>query len=784
MTIIFPSPGRSVELTWEATSRSQAVTPAEVSITWTATSKSRYGAELAWTGYAASAREAVELSWIANASSSPSPPVINPQQLPGVGNIGGINLTDDVQITGAPGDVLSWDYSHDGRNEELQLTVAGLHGLATPTITLEVLTSASGVVVAPLGRLPARQFRMQGAEPEEDHGAKTTSFTFRNSFDLGLRGIKLDELIPWVLDPNTDSWAKQRTVNVSTLVHKVMRQVDPAFSLADDPLLHAAWVEWQGEYSTEGKTPEDVWDDTYGKLGMQLLTVPHGTGIRLQGDWLEPMGTETGEALPESWVVGLKQKRERLQTPTSLTLNGMPIVLPVSTSSLPELIEDAANKSDCPSDKDAAEELKPSNEWNEIEPLQGGGKTYKGYRSLKGMIIASVEYTLQDVVVKENVDGEETTNTFQNVLTSYKETRISTDPRFENRPTQEVTTTKTFGYSLGTDLETVVIAGPSLYGTVQAGYLLTDEEANSTFSYAESGEQSGKTTRYRTLLSVQQENAEAAPADRGPMTAREYGVRTDIERFNILPGNKTAVMRSRGGTTTVPLYDEESGEAVRTAQVTSAVPIPISIFDGRPPSFPLAPGADPCDKESIGNGAAGELRLIPFPVAIRLNSGDAGQAEPQQEDLPFVKAKDLPTVGKLMLTRQWWRIVSSYDLPFALGLYGGATWAGGRVRSVRISKSGGAGVTSSFTVARLDPLMPIAPSTETVPQSKNKGSGLALFISLGSVLIRTVGSIDPQGNPFWNDFRAWFPPGNPPTPGEEVQWRLNPRTGRREVTNG
>lgn len=672
-------------------------------------------------------------------------------------------------VTGLPGAVLSWEYSHTGASEELSVTVAGRYGLATPTATLRavsVLVDMDGEE-RPLDTLGPRTFREIGQEPEVNVGEDTTTFHFKNSFDRSLRGVKLPELIPWQLNPTPRSTGacvdrpRQRK-SVGTLVREALhRHVDPLFTLEDDPLAGAEWIEDERDFSTRNLSPQALWDQTYGLLGMVLHVRPSGSGVSLVGRWPQPVHTGGGGEAPASLVTSRVERRELLQTPGSVTLRGAPYPTLLNTAALLNLV--GAD----PARMEIERAVQPDGEWYETPGSADTTTTRRGFRKARGQLVETVEVTTGEVTARETIEGKEVIRPFWTVMLGYKHVRTVYDPACPDRPLFQQTTTHAWGYTPSTQTTGFSVAGPGIFGSYTAGDLTASEETTTTFLYSPQGWLSGKVTSSRRLGSLSQEGAEDEPKLRGPLTAREYVTSVRTESWRPTGSGRWLYDPGTSGQTLVPVYDAASGEAIRTVAVTRATPNPPEITDASPPSYRCADPA--CPKQMLDD------------TGVVLTSGDAGFAEGAEISLPFLPPARLESVGRRVLASQWWRIVTTFELPYALGTPVGSAWGGGLVREVRVSGSS-QGVTSSVTVARLDPLMPVAYRMDGIRTDPTRGRATMLAGTPGGARVRLVKGWDPQaGKPDVEDGFVAFRTGFPPSPGDEIEWQLNPTTGQKEA---
>ena len=682
---------------------------------------------------------------------------------PGVASSRDIEYITD--LTGLPGHVLTAEYRHTGQYEELTVTVDGLHPLATPTAQLR-LQARTGTG-AKLGELPTRVFSAATQEPQLDTGEEQTTFVFRNSFDGNLRGVRLPELVPWKLNPSPDLCAGPRQEqNVSELVRNIMQaHVDGAFRLDDDPLRSSVWVEGRTDYSTLGKTPQQVWDETYGLLGMVLWESPRDTGIRLVGTWPQPVAEGSGPVISPDWRLTDLPQRQWYQTPRRLTLRGAERATPLT----PDLLLDLIGPD--PARVELERELYPNAEWFEPPESSGTSTVQRGYRKLSGQLVSQVEVTTGDVSITETVDGEPRMRLLYGVATGYKRTETTYDPECQGRPISQRTETRGWGYDLQTTLGSYSVPGPGLNITLRTGDLVAEETTLTTYTYSSQGHQTSETTTTRRLASMEQAGAEGDLADRGPLTGREYVTQTITQTWAPMGAGRWRYSSGVSGQTLVPVYDAESREAVRTVALARSTPDAPRVTDQAPPSYDCRPYCE-------------VIRELLDPTGVVLNAGDAGLAEEREVSVPMLRPADLIGVARRVLAADWHREVRTFTVPFPVGYHPGSWLADGRVQSLTIRINAPDDVVSEITCARLDTTLmgPGSAAVEPLRADPNAGRALMLAGAPGGARVRLVTGWDPgAGEAITEDVLVVFRSGYPPRPGDEIEWQLV--RGQREASN-
>ncbi len=664
-------------------------------------------------------------------------------------------------------DVLSAEHAwtEDG-TEEFTVTVRGVRPSLPwgQTVTVQA-TGRRGDTL--LGTLPLRSFTTQSQEPEVNEAAGTTTFRFRNDFMRALRGTRLPELIPWVREPSDDPClTTRRTVDISGLVHRVMRDhVDVMFALLEgDPLAGETWVEGRREYVTEGKTPLQVWEDTYGRLGMVLSVQPRGAGVRLVGLWPDPVAVRAGVTVPEAELVARAPRDLRLHTPALLTVRGADFVTALTPQ---KLLEWVGND---PAYQEIAREVLREGEF--IDPMTGSGtaRTVRGWRKTIGQLTAEVMVTTDDVDAQETVDGVNKTRNFRGVGVGYTHTVITLDPDCPTRPLRKVTRTKGWAYALDTELGTFQTTGPGLYWNLTVGDLTADEETVTTYTYSPQGHELTRTESSTALASVQQQDAELPPGQRGKVAGREY-VRT-VKRTSWVPNGAggwqciTLISRQK----LVPLYDVDTNEAIRMQLVTSTLPMPTEVTDQAPASFDCVI----CETKEVHD-----------ETGVRLNAGDAGPGEEAEVTIEFLDPGSLTRVARLMLASRWHRRERTFTAPFPLGVARGDWVNGGRVKRMVTKMSNGVVDCEVLTSAPLtDFMIPGAAAVLPVLTDPARGRSIMLSGKPGGARVRRVKGWNPvTAQPIVEDAFVVLKTGFPPRPGAEIDWvraygRLEARNAR------
>lgn len=670
-------------------------------------------------------------------------------------------LTHDVQLhlTGLPpgADVLDWTYTHNGQHEELSVTVHGRHGMRLPSATLRVesLQVTAGAPV-PFGDLPARTFTAAGAEPREDRAANTTTFLFRNSFDQALRGVRLPELIEWkLIPPPTPCLTNPRKRNISGLVREVITAyVTPDFRMEDDPLLNAFLEEGYTDFSTEGLTPQGVWDAFYGALGMVLHVRPGATGgLGLTGRWATPISNRAGAALPDDWRLASEEERQFMHIPTRLTVQAADGRKKLTDALLLEWVGANAAR------PEVERELAKNDTWVDGPFPSGFTQAYTAFRKEGGQITATAELTLSDLEVKETVAGVETSIIFPQVATAYRLTETTYDPVVKSRPLRERTVTTAWAF----DLATKPGSGSFPLGLPGAptGDLAADEETITNFFYSAQGWLSLKVIQTRRLGSLQQDGADLPPEERGPLQAREYVTTVQTEWWK---PNRAGLWHHSppvgDGQTFATVYDAETGDAIRTATVARAQPVPPRLTDEAPPSYPLY--------------ACEDDRWVTAPAGVSLTV-DVGQGEEQTLSFPWLDPSYLTLLPGKLLASRWAWVETLLTIPFVRDHLPGAWITDGRVQEYTLKPAGDGGLTLDLKTVRLDTAtfgQPVG-LAEDVRTPSSGGRAIMLHQTPDGARVKFLRGWSAAGfNLLLEDGEVLFKSGFPPRPGDELDWVL------------
>ena len=170
--------------------------------------------------------------------------------------------------------------------------------------------------------------------------------------------------------------------------------------------------------------PQELWDASYGALGMALYVWPRDAGIRLVGVWPEPVtAQQSGLAVPLDDQVTRVQARELLHTPTRFTVRGRDDVRELDHVDFLQLVGAGD-----PAYREVELEVTPTAEWYDPPEQAGDGIVQRGYNKLNGELNRTLELTTANVTVRETVDGVPFVREWAGVATGYKYTETTFDP--------------------------------------------------------------------------------------------------------------------------------------------------------------------------------------------------------------------------------------------------------------------------------------------------------------------------------------------------------------------
>ncbi|WP_027459260.1 hypothetical protein [Deinococcus murrayi] len=648
------------------------------------------------------------------------------------------------------GRAVSASYQHDGETETVTLT---LKGRAQPGESLTVFASLGDApAVARRLTVDPRQYEVTRTR----EGGVTTTLRAYNAAAERARSYPLPELVEWVRSPRLDypdDYVVQpgllpasppplpplRTVGVSDLVRRGFAAAGVAFSLiGPDPFEGETWQEKRRETSTGGRTPADLFGDTYGALGYRLIA----RGDALYG--VPPGGSLTGEgdAFTRCEIESLTERGEGAQVPGRIRLSAaeravLGPILPRDPGADPETPEEGE-----PTEEDR------QRSWKEVTPTENGFTVSAGY-VLGGLLRQEQQVEIGRVEVKETVDGRAATRVFERVLISDTKTTYAYHPACTEAVVRQQTTKRGFGYTLNTRTRMVNVSGTLFSASLPGGDLVENQTEIITQTWYEDGDLAGYLKSRRTagkrLVSVEQAGSEDEPQKRGPLQPREYVGQVLGEVYRRIGPVWHRYYATTGGAS-VPLYDLDSGEAVRLTVRTGAMQTGSEVMRNEPPrvNWPKPQPEEPGPGQEPGSDPDGRRRNeinLPQRAAWRVEGGGTGTVE--QTFGMLESAARLPQFAALLAQANGPRVVQEARLSVPRGLLPGSRVSSpvsGVVESLSINTEGGAG-TATITAAQVT-----APALTPIPwpAENDRERGFVAGVNAAQVLVN-VPEIGPDG---------------------------------------
>ncbi len=207
-------------------------------------------------------------------------------------------------------------------------------------------------------------------------------------------------------------------------------------------------------------------------------------------------------------------------------------------------------------------------------------------------------------------------------MTGYTSTESTYDPDCPDAMIRQRTVKQSFGYSLSTETHGRIFSGPTWGGSYQVGDPLADEEQTVYKTFSPDGSLAYKNTVTRRLASLEQQGADGPLGDRGPLQAREYLTQTLSEAFQATGSGKWLRIWSLSGDQQLPLYDQETGDAVRLASRGATLNSDQEVLD-------QAPEQVRCPDLCTGQKVA-------YPQAVHQSLPDGREGLEVSRNLPFV----------------------------------------------------------------------------------------------------------------------------------------------------
>lgn len=664
------------------------------------------------------------------------------------------------------GKALKASYEHTGENESATITLRVPRDRVPGNLTLTA-TLAGQLPFTTKLKVDERQW-----EEKTEKGVKTTTIRLYNEAAYRANTKPLPELVPWVTHPrivygDDKNGPPLRTLDVSDLVKQAASAAGVSFALlGGDIFAGETWLETKRETSTGGRTFADVFGETYGAAGYRLLVrgnlmlgVAPGQGVTTQ----QPTFTRC-----ELQTVMRRSERGHVPGRIRLTAGDAHIPKPDVTEPEPETPEEQEKQ-------DAALS------YIRHTPTETG-ETISTRYVFRGLIRETQEVEIGRVQVTETVEKEDiddysggdfeieansTTNedgtttisnytvtrTFNRVLISDQRTTFQYHPACKEALIRQETTKKSYGYQLGTEVGPRTVVGTMFSGSLTGGDLVGNELETVTQEWYGkpplAGFQKSRRAESSRLLAVQQENAEASPKDRGPVAAREYTVKIETERYEKIGKLWERAYSTTGGVNT-PLFDTDSGEAVRLSLRTGTMQSGSELMENEPPkvTWPEKPGDTDADEEQEDQQAIPELT---FPQRQQFSVSGGGFGTVQQSFPMLQNRLKLPMLAALIAHANGPRLRQEITLQRPrMALPGDGT-----VDGVSLEIDGGKHTmtmtTLSVTAPGVTPI-PWPPDTDTA-------SGTVVKVDGQQVTVRVLADVTGDGTPIWRDWHATMPKG-------------------------
>lgn len=581
-----------------------------------------------------------------------------------------------LTLNGIPLDGISWQHTRHEMYVEAEFTV---RGLIRPN--LGDVMSVEVQQRLPQAGLTAVQYEPVPADGDytvtraPDGGYRTT-FSGRTTQDQDLQNTRLPELIPWVASPSRQIQSPNYR-SVTRQVAGVRDIVTLAFTEAGqdlsglDVLQGEYWEETRREFSTGGRSPLDVFGDTYGRLNTRLILLD-----AIRNLWLMlPPGVADGAfQLRPEFLTALSEQAEYSRTPARLTLQIGDLFTQVedylqevvTTGTLPDVVgEDGEPQRLEIQDRPAARfEVSPDAVVTGFVD-RDGRRTATLTRKRGGRVVQVVEVITGVIELTEPVTPDD-------VLARYR-TLLHTSPYWQGQLIQlaqkrvlnvvfSVTET-TFTYLPGStesqalaESLTIRTAYTFTYTTVPQGAQGIPQELASLVPGAVQGDLLGReSTRMRNVwspqggwlrerITVESRAGELGqtgldePATAPPpiaLTVEEY---TTTETYKPTGAGLWLYTRTRTGPQKLPVRDMDAGEIVKTERRVGVLEHSMELTENAPPT--LREEVPDVDAQATGTVSSddqeGSISGLPWPRVTYLRDPQIAMIENQDGPAPEV----------------------------------------------------------------------------------------------------------------------------------------------------
>lgn len=322
-----------------------------------------------------------------------------------------------LTLNGIPLDGISWQHTRHEMYVEAEFTVRGAVRPARGdlmSVEVQQRLPGQGLTTVQYEPVPADGDYTVTRAPD---GGYRTTFSGRTTQDQDLQNTRLSELIPWVASPSRQIQSPNYR-SVTRQVAGVQDIVTLAFTEAGqnlsglDVLQGEYWEETRREFSTSGRSPLDVFGDTYGRLSTRLILLNSSWNLWLM---LPPGMADGAVRLRPEFLTALREQAESSRTPARLTLQVGDLFTQVedyleevvTTGTLPDVVGEDGE----PQRLEIRDKPATQFEVSRDAVVTGfvdrdGRRTATLTRKQGGRVVQTVEVTVGDIEVTSNSEEE------------------------------------------------------------------------------------------------------------------------------------------------------------------------------------------------------------------------------------------------------------------------------------------------------------------------------------------------------------------------------------------
>lgn len=684
-----------------------------------------------------------------------------------------------VRVRTSLGNPVSVELSDDGTGPTGTITLPGVITPGEGSVTATVEVQGSGGTAGTLEgvsqpysvRTSVRQVTLDlddQWEVDETRGLERTTVRAHTAAAVRLSTVRLPELVDFIRKPTPrpergqDCRARPepQTMRVSGVVARAVQAAGVSLSFGPnvDPLAGEVWTEWDTPYSTAGKTPQQILDDTYLAIGWHPVIRRFGSFVQLL--ILPPGGSDgTLDTTGDDLLSGGTRRQESAQLPASVVMTGADLL--VDLPDLGNLIQLA------PDPTGFEQEIRPNLQWLRSAPTPDGkGEVRTAYNKVLGQITGVYSTVTQRLTVQEQVNGQTVTREFGRVLTSEEHTTSTYHPTCADMLLRQQTVKSSWGYTVATKVSTEITGAYGFISAVTAGDPLGEETELIEQTWSPEGWLQSRIKTTRKLSSVQQANPDGDLTERGPLAPFEFLERVRFETFRPSGSGWLMEWRESGGIP-VPVYDADSFDPVRLGVRGGTVTSGTELMDAAPTRVTCP---DPCSKRQ---------RAIPNAVQIRADAGRQGTEVTRSASWTRDRGT-LVTYARWVAADLAQRTTRTRTLigvpPIVPGM--AAQDADGRglrgvVQSVTVQVGSGQASTEAITHEPQPPRL----SENAYRSTQTTYRDIVLFRQVGGVTVQHfTGQFDGNAPRFKNVF-VRVAGTQYPSPLDELEWIDNPRYG-------